>query len=88
MGKPTREQQAREKKVQCEVVTLPLTAIEHRTCGRRCSSNGDHTYGRVMCWVHRKAYESGRILDFVDSEGAHLRALLDPSAVIPGRGAR
>jgi hypothetical protein len=86
MGKPTRVQQAREKKVQCEVLMLPLTAIEHATQGRRCSSNGDHTYGRVMCWVHRKAHESGRFLTFVDSQGAALRALLDPSAVLPSRG--
>ena len=43
--KATREQQAREKKVRCEVETLT---------GQRCTTNGDHTYGRVMCWTHLK----------------------------------
>ena len=73
MAKQGRIQQAREKKVQCEVIT----GDRHR----RCTSNGDHTYGRVLCWTHRKAHEAGRVLSFVDPAGAFLRTLLDPGAV-------
>ncbi len=72
MAKNTRVQQAREKRVRCEVEQL---------AGNRCTTNGDHTYGRVLCWTHRKAHEAGRVLTFVDPDGAFLRTLLDPGAV-------
>ena len=70
-GRRARDKALREKRVRCEVVTQ---------YGTRCTANGDATFGRVLCWVHRQVHMAGRPLELVRPDGAMLRTLLDPNA--------